>query len=796
MIPGIDSIKWGNADLYWMLLLPLALVPFWFAYERFRMKVEATVPARSLLKLMTEHVSTGRRIATVVCVAIALEFLAISAMRPKYGLKEITVRGIGVDTVIVLDASRSMKAADVAPDRLTASIVEISRLLDKIPGNRVALVPFAGIAFIQSPLTLDHEVIREYLRDLRITDIPVPGTAIGRALSVARQALGTSSGSANRAIILFTDGENFEGDPLKVADELSKASIRVFTVGVGTPAGQPIPILDDKGAVIGTAREKDGVTPILSKLNEEMLNDIAKRTGGKYFALTGSADVASELASEMANLEKMEYQVQVERLLEDRFQYPLACGILFMILPFLWLGGGGLRKTMVISLMLLSSQVSAKSIFEKDHAKVEEALELLRQGQAGDAAKALAELSDELGGRPDYLYNLAIARDKAGQFDEALAAVDQAISALKAAREPHPDWPSLGRLLHAKGTILMHFARADADAKKDAREVRQKWRSAVDVLAQALLLEPESEDTRLNLELAAMAAYPPCAKLDDQYEPDNTLEEAKFITPDPNTGEARQEMVLCPDDTDNVRVPLRASETMFAAVLEPGQEKQPARVELSLLDTNGERMDGPAKSIMHKAGDAKTVYLQVTGPKDEDGIPYVLDVRFVPPCPAGDDQMEPNDSRDTAKPISDGEHALRICPGNEDWFIYTEKQGTRKQIILSVPPGEGPLAIEVYSTDGAPLDVRSSDGVQVVVLPKAEQDAPFTIRVGGAEGFYQLSIQDAKGGEKNEERQRAEAGSQTMRELLDAIDSNEENLEAKEAARKTPYRDYVPEKDW
>ncbi len=312
---GLDAIRWGNPQLWWVLLVPLALVPAWFGYERFRGRVERSLSGAGLLPSMVERASFGRRVATMACVLAGLELLGVGMMRPKYGLREVKVRGAGVDTVIVLDASRSMKAADVAPDRLTASTVEIARLLDGMRGNRVALVPFAGIAFVQSPLTVDHEVIKEYLRDLRVTDLPVPGTAIGRALKVAQQALGLApgarKGSTQKAIILFTDGENFEGDPDKVAEELGPQGVRIYAVGVGTPAGQPIPVFDENGTAVGTAREKDGVTPLMSKLNEDLLKNLANKTGGRYLALSGTSDVAATLEAELGALEKAEYQSEV-----------------------------------------------------------------------------------------------------------------------------------------------------------------------------------------------------------------------------------------------------------------------------------------------------------------------------------------------------------------------------------------------------------------------------------------------------------------------------------------------------
>lgn len=831
-----QAVRFGQPEFWWLLLVPLLLIVAWVWWWRFRSRVVASLSGRGLLPRMVERAGLGRRVAVGVLLLVALELLALAAMRPRYGLKEVTVGGRGVDVAIVLDISRSMKAADVAPDRLTASVMEISRLLDATRGNRYSLVPFAGIAFVQTPLTLDTEVIKQYLEDLRVTDMPVPGTALGRALKTAQTALGVrgdeTAGSIHKAVVLFTDGENHEGDPTTVAAELANRGVRLLTVGVGTPAGEPIPILDEDGNVTGTAREKDGVTPVMSKLNEELLGQLAKQTGGKYFGLRPGNDVAASLIAELDALEKAEYQMAVDRLMEDRFQYPLAAALVLAVLAFLLLGGARVRQAAAVgalALCLVPGAAQAKSFFEMAHGGVAKALEQLAAGQSGDAATALEQIATELPNRPDVQFNLALARSVTGQHKEALDAIDAALSALGNARDVHPDWPTQQRLLHAKGTILMHQGRRLGDEKKDLKEVRAVYRQAVDALVQAILLDPGAEDSRRNLELASMAAYPPCARMDDPNEPNNVREEAKFLPPDPATGKVTQELLLCPGDEDHFRLPIQPGETVIASVLKQmpveGKPGEPAMVDLALMDGTGRILRAAGKQVRWRADAAGDLFFQVTGPRDEDGVSYVIDLAVIPPCPAGDDRMEDNDTREAARAIEDGDLPGRICGMDEDWFSYTEKQGTQKQVVLAFEVGEGPLELEVFSADGAPLDIRRQDGEAGVALdatlPKAEQDAPFLIRVhgGGAEGFYQLSVKDPSGGQKQpqedqqpqdqdqppqeqpqeqqpQEQQKPQPKSGAMREMLEALDRNDENLEAQEALRQSPYREYMPQKDW
>jgi Ca-activated chloride channel family protein len=814
----VDAIRWANSHLWWLLLLPVLLVPIWIGYEAWRRRVARSLTGRSLVPSMISGASAWRRATVMIAIFCALELAAIAAMRPRYGLKEISVSGLGIDMAIVFDASRSMKVADLVPDRFTAASVEIGRLLERSKGNRVALVPFAGIAFIQSPLTVDYGVIRQYLADLHVHDLPVPGTNISRALQVAAKALGVDDenprGSRYKAILLFTDGENHEGDPEAIAEQLAKKNVRIFTIGVGTQNGQPIPILNERGAVTGHVRDTDGMTPVLSKLNEELLRSLASKTGGSYHPLTANQDVATNLAAELEGLEKAEYMARVDRLLEDRFQYPLAGAIFFMIVAFLALGGSKPRKisgVLALLLVFTAQGANAQALLERNHPGVAAAIKQLEAGSFGDAAKALGELTEELPSRPDLWYNLALARSAAKDYPGALEAIEQALTSFDRARELHPSWPTKAKLLHAKGTILALMA--SSQDSKPAKEVRNTWRQAVEALAQALIADPDSQDTRRNLEIASLVAYPSCKSLDDQYEPNNSPQDAKFLMLDPNTMEFKEELLLCPKDLDFFKLPLNPGETLFASVLAPadesgqeqqGQEQQgpkPADVDLFLHESST-----PTKQVRHTAKSDEIVTLMISGPEREDGVSYVLQAQVVPACPQGDDQFEANNTPDAAKVLEDGDISARICPGDDDWFSYVEKKGEQRQVVLEYSNEDGPLELDVLQADGTNMDVTSQDDEQghrrVVQLPKAEQDASFLIRVygGGLEGFYKLSISKGDGGggqnQDDQQEQQPDAGSKTMKEQLDAIDSNSENLEAQEAANQSPYRDHVPDKDW
>jgi Ca-activated chloride channel family protein len=282
-------------------------------------------------------------------------------MRPQQGTRATELKNLGIDIALVVDASKSMKVADIVPDRLESAKHEIHKLLGGLHGGRVGLVPFAGLAFIQTPLTSDFDVIGTYLDDLRVEDMPRGGTAIGRALIEAIRSLvppdqleGTLAettdsadlataapdrdaeaseftGSKYKAIVLLTDGEGHEGDPLAVADLAAKLGIRIFTVGVGTAQGRPVPLINDDGQVMGTMKGSDGVTPMFSELNERLLREVAAKTGGEYFHL-GPAGGLQRLRKAIDTLEKQEYEATFKHLRDDRFQLAVFPAILLLVL--------------------------------------------------------------------------------------------------------------------------------------------------------------------------------------------------------------------------------------------------------------------------------------------------------------------------------------------------------------------------------------------------------------------------------------------------------------------------------
>ncbi len=351
---GVDELSWGDeaAWIWGLVVLALLFGFIWLAQWR-QGRIEALAKVGPLPEQL-ERDDSWRFIQRAALVLLGAALCVVALARPQWGTNETKVKNLGIDLVIALDASKSMRVSDIVPDRLTGSRLEITKLLDKLAGGRVALVPFAGLAFTQTPLTSDTAVVKGYLEDLRVEDMPRGGTALGRAITESLRALlpeayaesGTSveaetelaefEGSKNKAIVIFTDGEDHEGDPIEAAEEAARRGVKIFTVGVGTTQGRPVLDVNEEGRVTGTVKGPDGKTPRFSALNVALLRQIAQTTGGDYFHL-GASGLGTGLSAKLDALEKKEYDASFQNLGANQYQWAVLPAILLLFLEA-WLG--------------------------------------------------------------------------------------------------------------------------------------------------------------------------------------------------------------------------------------------------------------------------------------------------------------------------------------------------------------------------------------------------------------------------------------------------------------------------
>ncbi len=352
-----SELSWGVEGLPWVGLGILALVFGFIWFFQWRHGRRRALAERGPLGRRLVATPLGRDLLRASLVTISALLLVVALKKPRWGSTEDEVRALGIDVVFVLDASKSMKLADVVPDRLDAARLEIHRALDQLHGGRAALVPFAGIAFVQTPLTSDGAVVRNYLDALRVEDMPRGGTAIGRAIETALGALfpdiakpGEAPPDAfeeeikpvesakHKAIVLFTDGEDHEGDAVEAAKKAAKRGVKIFAVGVGTPQGRPVVQLDAEGQVTGTVKGPDGA-PLFSALNVKLLKEIATATKGDYFLL-GPEGLGPALNRALGALELAEYEDTFQNLGAERCAIALLPAIALLALE-LWIGQRG-----------------------------------------------------------------------------------------------------------------------------------------------------------------------------------------------------------------------------------------------------------------------------------------------------------------------------------------------------------------------------------------------------------------------------------------------------------------------
>jgi len=268
-----------------------------------------------------------------ICFILALFFIAAAIARPKWGLKKIEAKSLSSDIVIAMDVSKSMLAQDLKPDRLTRAKMFFKDLTENLKGQRIGLIAFAGKAYWQCPLTSDIKVFEMFLSLLDTNTVPFEGTNIAEPINLACKSLEKIPTNA-KAIVIITDGENFDGDVKEAVKKANQTQTTVFCVGIGTEKGEPIPVYGEKGEFKEYLKDENGKTAV-TKLDDNTLSYIAGATGGVYYNLNVNPS-AEELALRLNRLEKREGAASVFNNLEERFYYPLSIG-LFLLLAYVFL---------------------------------------------------------------------------------------------------------------------------------------------------------------------------------------------------------------------------------------------------------------------------------------------------------------------------------------------------------------------------------------------------------------------------------------------------------------------------
>ena len=324
--------RFANPEyLYALYAIPVIILLYWL-YRRNRKKLLEHFSEKKLHSVLFPSLSGFKNTIRFSIVMISLFFLIIAAANPQVGTKMEEVKQTGIDVFILLDVSLSMQAEDIKPNRLEKAKFQISNLIDKLRGDRIGLVIFSGEAYIQIPLTTDYSAANLFLSAVDFNSVPQPGTAIASAISLALKSFDKSV-STEKVIIIITDGEDHEGDINKAVSDAKSMGVKIFTIGLGSTGGSPIPLYNARGEQVGFKKDKEGNT-VLTKLDEETLRQIADAADGKYYRGSNYEDYLDKIYGELSELNKTEFGVKKVTDYEDRFYYFLAPAIFLLFAEF------------------------------------------------------------------------------------------------------------------------------------------------------------------------------------------------------------------------------------------------------------------------------------------------------------------------------------------------------------------------------------------------------------------------------------------------------------------------------
>lgn len=315
-----------------LILIPVLIGFFWYVLQRKRKLIRSFGEISIISQLMPE-LSYKRPIIKFSIFLISLTLIIIAMANPQVGSGS-EVRSLeGLEVIVALDVSNSMLAEDIRPNRLEAAKKALRGFVDRIKNDKVGVVVFAGEAFVQLPLTNDYHVVNNILPGISTASVPVQGTAIGKAIEAAINSFSNINPDQNKVLVLISDGEDHEENAIAMANEAAEKGIIIYSIGLGNPNGAPLAFQNSDGRI--ELKKDENGKPVVSKLNEELLKEIAFITGGRYQHALDLDTQLNLLVSDIQGLEKHEMVQTVYSHFQDRYPYFIFAALLLLILDFL-----------------------------------------------------------------------------------------------------------------------------------------------------------------------------------------------------------------------------------------------------------------------------------------------------------------------------------------------------------------------------------------------------------------------------------------------------------------------------
>jgi len=323
-------VKFANFQLIWFLGFILVVFGIQLYYRRLRRTALSRFAGSELAEKLLDNTRVSIQRIKQRLILGALIFIGIALIGPKVGQKLTEVKRKGVDIIIAFDTSISMNAEDVKPNRLMRAKYETGKFINRLRGDRVGLVAFAGISYLQCPLTLDYSAAKLFLDVIDTGVIGTQGTAIADALETSLKAF-KSRAKKHKVIVVISDGEDHEGDIPAVLEKVKEQGAVIYAVGIGTLTGSPIPAKNQRGSEFEYKRDRSGRV-VTSALEEGTLREIATLSGGTYYNLRSDADVFEKLYHEILKMEQKEIRSHEYSDYQERYQLFLVIGIILLII--------------------------------------------------------------------------------------------------------------------------------------------------------------------------------------------------------------------------------------------------------------------------------------------------------------------------------------------------------------------------------------------------------------------------------------------------------------------------------
>ena len=452
-----------------------------------------------LIGRLVQALDKRMRVAKRALVLTALCLMVIALAQPHFRKKETLVERMGVDVLIAIDVSNSMLSRDIAPSRLEKAKLELTGLVNKLRGDRIGILAFAGEAFIQCPLTLDRSAVKLFLSTVNPNLVTLQGTSLSAAIEGALKAFPKEKGG--KSMILLTDGEDHEGDIAEAAKRATKAGVKIYTIGIGTPDGRTIQLAD------GSLKKDRAGRPVLSKLDEGVLKAIAKETGGRYYRSSRGELEIDAIARELKGLAQKGFQNEWSIEYEENYQP-------FLLLAFL--------------LLLFEMAVSERTSKNKEKSAGAAALILIllpfltgfdllsrvkneqgngyyKKGQVGKARTAYLEAQKGSPASPEIAFNLGNAYYKEESLGPSLENYKKAAESGAAPQLRSRAYYNLGNVLARKNDIDR----------------------AIEAYKSALRLDPKDADSKFNLELLTKKKKEEEKKKQDRKKDDQKKDDQK-----------------------------------------------------------------------------------------------------------------------------------------------------------------------------------------------------------------------------------------------------------------------------